>query len=226
MFTGIVTERGRVVEIVPNEAEDTATLVVEAPRSVEGLPLGGSIAVNGVCLTATSVEDGRFSAVAIGETLRLTTTGALTPGSLVNLERCVRPDGHLDGHIVQGHVDGVGTLISRSPQGRWDLLRVGMPNRLARFVALKGSIAIDGVSLTVTGVSEPSAEAAWLEVGLIPATLEETGLGSLKPGDGVNLEVDVFAKHAERLLAFVAPEAASPRPTGEESPAQTSKEQD
>ena len=210
MFTGIVTERGRVVSVVPDPLADTAAITVEAPASVEGLPLGGSVAVNGVCLTATSVEGGRFSAVAIGETLRLTTTGERQPGDLVNLERCVAPGGHLDGHVVQGHVDGVGALVSRTREGRWDLLRFSLPPRLAPFLAKKGSIAVDGVSLTVTGVSDPGEPEPWFEVGLIPATLEETGLGALEAGNAVNLEVDVLAKYAERLLAFARAGADAP----------------
>ncbi|MCB4207629.1 riboflavin synthase [Arthrobacter sp. UM1] len=210
MFTGIVTERGRVVSVVPDPLSDTAAITVEAPGSVEGLPLGGSVAVNGVCLTATSVEGGRFSAVAIGETLRLTTTGERQPGDLVNLERCVAPGGHLDGHVVQGHVDGVGALVSRTREGRWDLLRFSLPPRLAPYLATKGSIAVDGVSLTVTGVSDPGDPEPWFEVGLIPATLEETGLGALEAGNAVNLEVDVLAKYAERLLAFARAGADAP----------------
>lgn len=220
MFTGIVTERGRIVDVTPDPEQDTATITFSAPRSVEGLDLGGSIAVNGVCLTATKIEGDLISAVAIGETLRLTTTGQREPGDLVNLERCVAPGGHLDGHVVQGHVDGVGTLVSRTHEGRWDSLRFSLPERLARYVALKGSIAIDGVSLTVTGVSEAGSPEAWFEVGLIPATLEETGLGALSTGGEVNLEVDVLAKYAERLLAFAhlndTPRASSAHDTGNE----------
>ncbi len=210
MFTGIITERGRVLSVEPDEANDAATVVFEAPRLSEGLPLGGSIAVNGVCLTATQIEGARISAVVMGETLRLTTTGERQPEDLVNLERCVSPGGHLDGHVVQGHVDGVGHLVSRTHEGAWDSLRFSLPAPLARYVALKGSIAIDGVSLTVTAVSEPGEESPWFEVGLIPATLEETGLGTLTEGGRVNLEVDVLSKYAERLLAFAQRDSSAP----------------
>jgi riboflavin synthase len=202
MFTGIITERGRVLDVVPDTANDATTLIFEAPRLSEGLDLGGSIAVNGVCLTATEIEGPRISAVVMGETLRLTTTGERKADDLVNLERCVTPGSHLDGHVVQGHVDGVGHLLSRTHEGAWDSLRFALPTSLARYVALKGAIAIDGVSLTVTGVSDPSEGVQWFEVGLIPATLEETGLGKLVEGGRVNLEVDVMAKYAERLMAF------------------------
>jgi riboflavin synthase len=207
MFTGIIAEQGQVVS-VERDGNTSATVRLHAPTSTEGLALGGSIAVNGVCLTATAIDGQDFSVDVMGETLVRSTIGELTAGDSVNLERCVPAGGRLDGHVVQGHVDGVGVLLEREPQGNWERLRFGVPANLARYIAEKGSIAIDGVSLTVTAVS-PAAEAEpWFEVGLIPTTLAETGLGTKTTGSRVNLEVDVLAKYTERLLAFRANSAA------------------
>lgn len=205
MFTGIVAEQGSVVSLESDSSDAGKVLVIDAPRTSGELGLGGSIAVNGVCLTATAIDGNRISLDVMGETLDRTTTGSLEAGRKVNLERCVPAGGRLDGHVVQGHVDGVGTLLEREDLGSWDRLRFGVPARLARYIAEKGSIAVDGVSLTVTAVSAPRDPEPWFEVGLIPTTLAETGLGALKPGAPVNLEVDVLAKYAERLLAFAAP---------------------
>lgn len=203
MFTGIIAEQGRVLS-VERDGDASATVRLHAPGSTDGLALGGSIAVNGVCLTATAIEGRDFSVDVMGETLVRSTIGELAPGDAVNLERCVPAGGRLDGHVVQGHVDGVGTLLEREPQGNWERHRFGVPANLARYIAEKGSIAIDGVSLTVTAVSEATAEDPWFEVGLIPTTLAETGLGAKATGARVNLEVDVLAKYTERLLAFSA----------------------
>ncbi|MBP3036712.1 riboflavin synthase [Arthrobacter sp. zg-ZUI100] len=209
MFTGIVAEQGSVVSLNPKagtgKAGGSAELIISAPETGAGLELGGSIAVNGVCLTATAVDGDRIAVDVMGETLERTTTGGLRPGTRVNLERCVPAGGRLDGHVVQGHVDGVGRLLERENLGDWDRLRFAVPQRLARYVAEKGSIAVDGVSLTVTAVSDAGEGEQWFEVGLIPTTLAETGLGALAPGAPVNLEVDVLAKYAERLLAFTNP---------------------
>jgi riboflavin synthase len=202
MFTGIITEQGRVLSLTPHPETDSATLRFSAPASGADLGLGGSIAVNGVCLTATVVQDGEVSVDVMGESLRRTTTGLLEAGDPVNLERCVQAGGRLDGHVVQGHVDGVGFLVEREDLGDWERLRFSLPAGLARYVAEKGSIAVDGISLTVTAVSPAEADQQWFEVGLIPTTLKETGLGAKPLGGGVNLEVDVLAKYAERLLAF------------------------
>ena len=201
MFTGIIAERGTVAAL--QQQDGSAVLTLDVPTLAEDLGLGGSIAVNGVCLTATSREGGRIDVDVMGETLVRTTIGSLEPGDRVNLERCVPAGGRLDGHVVQGHVDGVGALLERENQGNWDRLRFSIPTPLARYVAEKGSIAIDGVSLTVTAVSPATEPEQWFEVGLIPITLAETGLGDKKPGEGVNLEVDVLAKYAERLLSFL-----------------------
>lgn len=201
MFTGIIAEQGRVLS-VDRDGDASATVRLHAPGSTDGLALGGSIAVNGVCLTATAIDGRDFSVDVMGETLVRSTIGELAPGDAVNLERCVPAGGRLDGHVVQGHVDGVGALLEREFQGNWERLRFGVPASLARYIAEKGSIAIDGVSLTVTAVSDAGEEEPWFEVGLIPTTLAETGLGAKATGSRVNLEVDVLAKYTERLLAF------------------------
>nr|WP_297425688.1 riboflavin synthase [uncultured Actinotalea sp.] len=206
MFTGIVEEVGEVLA-VEHTGED-ARLRLRGPVVTEGVRLGDSIAVAGVCLTVTSLggdadgagETGTFTADVMPETLRRSTLGDLVPGDRVNLERAVRADGRLDGHLVQGHVDGVGELVSRTPGPRWDDLVLRLPAPLARYVAEKGSIAVSGVSLTVTGVGADT-----FGVSLIPTTLAATTLGDLRPGDRVNLEVDVVAKYVERLLTARGP---------------------
>ncbi|MEE2522660.1 riboflavin synthase [Pseudarthrobacter sp. J75] len=207
MFTGIIAEQGEVLAVERN-GDQSAVVRLRAPGTTEGLALGGSIAVNGVCLTATEIDGKEFSVDVMGETLVRSTIGELAAGDAVNLERCVPAGGRLDGHVVQGHVDGVGHLVEREAQGNWDRLRFAVPANLARYIAEKGSIAIDGVSLTVTAVSGAAEPDPWFEVGLIPITLAETGLGRKTPGSRVNLEVDVLAKYTERLLAF-APVAGS-----------------
>ncbi|WP_454044566.1 riboflavin synthase [Cellulosimicrobium sp. Marseille-Q8652] len=198
MFTGIVEEIGRVREIAfPGGAGTDAVLTVEGPLATSDAALGDSIAVDGVCLTVSTLGgDGTFGADVMPESLRRTTLGDLGPGSRVNLERAVRADARLGGHVVQGHVDGVATLASRDPGDRWDDLVFSAPGPLLRYVAEKGSIAVSGVSLTVTHVDDTT-----FGVSLIPTTLEATVLGALAPGDRVNLEVDVLAKYVERLLA-------------------------
>jgi riboflavin synthase len=201
MFTGIIAEQGQVLSVERN-GDVSATVRLHAPGSTEGLALGGSVAVNGVCLTATAIDGKDFSVDVMGETLVRSTIGELGAGDTVNLERCVPAGGRLDGHVVQGHVDGVGELLEREALGNWDRLRFGVPQRLARYIAEKGSIAVDGVSLTVTAVSDAAETAPWFEVGLIPTTLADTGLGAKSVGSRVNLEVDVLAKYTERLLAF------------------------
>ena len=193
MFTGIIEELGAIVGLEPRG--DSAVLVVRAPTVSADAHHGASIAVNGVCLTVVGTEGERLHFDVMAETLKRSVIGVLRPAEQVNLERAVRADGRLDGHIVQGHVDGTGVLISRAPSDAWDLVRFGMPVDLARYVAEKGSIAVDGVSLTVTGVGPD-----WFEVGLIPETLRATTLGGKQPGDPVNLEVDVLAKYVARLV--------------------------
>lgn len=199
MFTGIVEEIGTVGAV--QHDGDNAVVRIEAPLVVQDAVHGASIAVNGVCLTVVEHDAAGFTADVMGETLSRSTLGELATGSRVNLERAMQAGGRLAGHIVQGHVDSVGTLIERTAHDKWDVLRFAIPAELARYVVPKGSITISGVSLTVSGVSDPGDADAWLEVSLIPTTLELTTLGSIQPQDRVNLEVDVLAKYVERALA-------------------------
>ena len=199
MFTGLVEDVGSVKSL--EKDNEGAKLQIATPLASE-IATGDSVAVNGVCLTATEIDGQEFSVDVMGETLTRSTIGELAAGDPVNLERCVPAGGRLDGHVVQGHVDGVGQLLEREALGNWDRLRFGVPAGLARYIAEKGSIAVDGVSLTVTAVSPAAEPAPWFEVGLIPTTLADTGLGAKTPGSHVNLEVDVLAKYTERLLAF------------------------
>ena len=196
MFTGIVQELGEVAAI--ERHGDAARLTIRG--STQDAGLGESIAVNGVCLTVTGILDGTFTADVMGETLGRSGLGALTPGAPVNLERPVRLADRLGGHLVQGHVDATGTILSRSPAAHWDRVRISLPASVARYVVPKGSIAVDGVSLTVSALSPPGTTGTWFEVSLIPETLKRTTLGIRQPGDTVNLEVDVIAKYVERLL--------------------------
>ena len=205
MFTGIIGALGTVESITPIEGSDAAYLTLNAGDIVADLEHGGSLAVNGVCLTAIDLDQlqpGQFRAYAMGETLRRTNLGNLNPGDTVNLERCLPAGGRLDGHVVQGHVDAVGTLASVTAHEAWSTLRFNLPTELAPLLAEKGSIAVSGVSLTVTAVSAPGETPAWFEVGLIPETLKATNLGALKVGDSVNLETDALAKYVQRLTAF------------------------
>jgi riboflavin synthase len=203
MFTGIVEERGEIVAL--DRHGGAATLTVAGPLVTADAGHGDSIAVSGVCLTVTVTEGATFTADVMAETLARTTLGALAPGSPVNLERPLSLGGRLGGHLVQGHVDAVGTIVSRSPGRNTDVVRITLPPGLARYVVAKGSIAVDGVSLTVSAVGGPdSGGPPWFEVSLIPATLALTTLGAAQPGSGVNLEVDVIGKYVERLLGGVA----------------------
>lgn len=206
MFTGIVTEQGRIIEAGKTTSDAVASLVFDAPATSIGLTPGGSIAVNGVCLSATSIEGSAITVDVMGETMSRTTIEGLEPGDAVNLERCVPAGGRLDGHVVQGHIDGVGTVSEREDLGQWHRVRIAVGSGLARYIAEKGSVAVDGVSLTVTAVSRAAEENPWFEVGLIPITLAETVLGSRLTGGDVNIEVDVLAKYTERLLAFTTTE--------------------
>jgi riboflavin synthase len=199
MFTGIVEQVGAVVSVEARGPD--ARLVLRGPVVVTGTHVGDSIAVDGVCLTVTDLVADTFAVDVMPETLRCSTLGDLAVGDPVNLERAVRADGRLDGHIVQGHVDGVGVVAERDPGPRWDDIVIGCPPGLTRYVAQKGSVAVSGVSLTVTGVGQDR-----FGVSLIPTTLVGTTLGALAPGDRVNLEVDVIAKYVERLLSARAGE--------------------
>ncbi|MGC4749447.1 riboflavin synthase [Micromonospora sp. DT201] len=194
MFTGIIEELGEIVRVTPT-AGDSALVAVRGPLVTSDARHGDSIAVNGVCLTVVEVADGIFTADVMGETLRRSALGALRPGDPVNLERAAALGSRLGGHLVQGHVDGVGELISREPAEQWETVRFRLPTALSRYVVEKGSITIDGVSLTVAEVGADE-----FAVGLIPTTLKLTTLGAKRAGDPVNLEVDVLAKYVERLL--------------------------
>ena len=194
MFTGIIEEMGEVVT-VDHDAE-SARLTVRAPGVTADAIPGASIAVNGVCLTVVDLADGIFTADVMHETLRRSSLGALSVGSPVNLERAVRASDRLGGHIVQGHVDGIGTVVDRRVGDRWEDVRISLPGELSRYVVEKGSIAIDGVSLTVSAVAD-----GWFEVSLIPTTLALTTLGRRPVGEQVNVEVDVIAKYVERLMS-------------------------
>jgi riboflavin synthase len=196
MFTGIVEELGT-VEALDQLDGDAARLRIQGPIVTKDARHGDSIAVNGCCLTVVDVENDSFTADVMRETLRRTSLGALGNGSPVNLERAVAAHARLGGHIVQGHVDGTGRIVRREPAEHWDVVTIEAPPEILRYVAAKGSIAVDGVSLTVVGVDDASST---FTVSLIPTTLELTVLGRNQAGDTVNLEVDVIAKYVERLL--------------------------
>jgi riboflavin synthase len=195
MFTGIIEELGTVQSL--DSGAGSARLTVQAARVLEGVTHGASIAVNGVCLTVVEHRPDRFTVDVMPETLSRSSLAALEPGAAVNLERAVRAGGRLDGHVVQGHVDGVGTVRAREPGPRWDVVTIELPRALARYVVEKGSIAVDGISLTVSAVDD---QVGTFSVSLIPTTLELTTLGAAAPGTPVNLEVDILAKYVERLL--------------------------
>ena len=193
MFTGIVEELGEVVAI--ERQSDAARFTIRGPLVTSDAGHGDSIAVNGVCLTVVDLVDGTFTADVMAETLDRSSLGALEPGSPVNLERPVTLSARLGGHLVQGHVDGTGTVLERIPGEHWEVVRISLPTGLARYVVEKGSITVDGVSLTVMAVG-PDA----FSVSLIPTTLALTTLGQKGPGDPVNLEVDIVAKYVEKLM--------------------------
>ena len=198
MFTGIVEELGEVVGL--ERLDGAARITVRGPLVTQDAGHGDSLSINGVCLTVTGMRDGTFTADVMLETLGRSALGDLKPGSPVNLERAMRLDGRLGGHLVQGHVDGTGAIVSRSPAEHWDVVRISLPEGLARYVVEKGSVSVDGVSLTVTATGGSATDPPWFEVSLIPETLERTTLGRKQPGDTVNLEVDVIAKYVEKLL--------------------------
>lgn len=195
MFTGIVEARGTVEAI--DSLGDAARIRVRGPVVMEGTRRGDSIAVNGVCLTVVDVLPEGFSADVMAETLKRTSLTVVEPGSEVNLERAARMDSRIGGHLVQGHVDGVGEIQSIEPSEHWTVMRISLPDGLARYVVEKGSIAVDGVSLTVVDVDD-----AGFRVSLIPTTLAETILGTRRVGDPVNIEVDAMAKYVERLIQW------------------------
>ncbi len=204
MFTGIVEELGRVVD--QQDLGDSTRMIISGPLVSSDARHGDSIAVNGVCLTVVDVlPDGRFSADVMAETLKRSSLGALGEGSAVNLERAAAVDSRLGGHIVQGHVDGTGQVLARTPSEHWEVVRISVPASLSRYIVEKGSITVDGISLTVSAIDDD-----WFEVSLIPTTRELTTLGRAPAGTTVNLEVDVIAKYVERLMsAGNGPEGAN-----------------
>jgi len=212
VFTGIIEELGEIV--ATDDLGDAARLIIRGPVVTVDARHGDSIAVNGVCLTVVDVlPEGRFSADVMAETLNRSSLAALAVGSQVNLERAAAVNSRLGGHIVQGHVDGTGAVMSRSPSEHWEVVRIALPREISRYVVEKGSITVDGISLTVSalgtdeplgrraqGTDEPLGRGEWFEVSLIPTTLALTTLGSAAVGTPVNLEVDVIAKYVERLM--------------------------
>ncbi|WP_300682484.1 riboflavin synthase [Nocardioides sp.] len=195
MFTGIVEELGTVAEIT--DQGDAIRLTIAATDVLDGVRLGDSIAVNGCCLTAAALEPtGTWTADVMAETLAKTSLAGVAPGDVVNLERAMSAGGRLGGHLVQGHIDGTGTVVRRQPSEHWELVTVEVPEGLERYIVDKGSIALDGVSLTVVSITGRE-----VTVSLIPETLARTTLGRKQPGELVNVETDIIARHVEKLLA-------------------------
>lgn len=195
VFTGIVEERGRVVDVT--RLDESSRIHIHGSRVMDGTKPGDSIAVNGVCLTVVDALSDGFTADVMAETLNRSSLSDVAAGDMVNLERAARMDSRIGGHIVLGHVDGVGQVLQTDPHDEWTVVRFALPDELARYVVEKGSIAIDGVSLTVVSVDDDS-----VTVSLIPTTLAETTMGVRKVGDRVNIEVDAMAKHIERLMQW------------------------
>jgi len=200
MFTGIIEERGVVTAIEPSG--DGTRLTVRAPLAVSDAQRGDSISVSGVCLTVTEQGPDWFTADVMKQTLDMSSLGGFSVGTEVNLERALAAHTRLGGHIVQGHVDGTGAVLEVRPGAQWRVIRVSLPADLAPLVVDKGSVSLEGVSLTVSAVSAADAPEQWFEVSLIPETLDKTTLGALVPGATVNLETDILARHVQRLLAF------------------------
>ena len=195
MFTGIIEELGRVRSV--EQRGENAYIVIDAQIVTDGTNHGESIAVNGVCLTALDIHNDSFAADVSRETLHRSTLGTLKPGTPVNLERSVTPATRLGGHIVQGHVDARGQFVSVEDHGESWTVRISFPPEIARYLVFKGSVAVEGISLTIANLADD-----YFEVAIIPKTWEVTNFSHLKPGDNVNLEVDVIGKYVERLLAF------------------------
>ena len=211
MFTGIIEELGSVAAV--EDQGDAIRLTITADTVLSGTGLGDSISVNGCCLTVAELGDATWTADLMQETLDKTSLAGVVPGDRVNLERAVTVDKRLGGHIVQGHVDGVGEVISRSPSEHWDVVEISLPAHLARYLVDKGSITVDGVSLTVVEARDTS-----FTVSLIPETLARTTLGARRVGDRVNLEADVIAKHVEKLLVSGLVDRFTPASTSQENP--------
>ena len=196
MFTGLIAELGSITAI--KKSETSAIFTINAPRLISEISLGDSVAVNGVCLTATSTEGTAFTADVMVQTLSLTSLSQIFVGSPVNLELAAQLNTRMGGHMVQGHIDGVGTVVSLTPGDKWAQFDIKVPVELSKYIVNQGSICLDGISLTVGEIND---ETNVLTVWLIPETLERTNLSTLLPGDLINIEVDVFAKYVERLLA-------------------------
>jgi riboflavin synthase len=196
MFTGLVTELGKVVDIA--RGESSAVFTITAPASTAELSVGDSIAVNGVCLTATSITDGAFTADVMVQTLNLTSLAQVEVGTPVNLELAAQMDMRMGGHIVQGHVDGVATVLQSAPGDKWVQFDIAVPEPLMKYVVAQGSITVDGVSLTVGALDDAKS---LVTLWLIPETLAKTNLSTKKSGDLVNIEVDILAKYVERLIS-------------------------
>jgi riboflavin synthase len=202
MFTGLVEEKGSITAV--EDLGDSVRLMIRGPVVTSDAGHGDSISVNGCCLTVMTQDGDTFGADVMKESLDKTSLGDLVVGDEVNLERATQAGARLGGHIVQGHVDGTGRILDRTPSENWEVVRVALPSELARYLVDKGSVTVDGTSLTVVQVVDASpttGEDAWFSVSLIPTTLADTTLGTKAPGDRVNLEVDILAKYVERLLA-------------------------
>ncbi len=199
MFTGIVEEQGSILDV--RHAADSATLRVRGPLVTEDVSIGDSVSVNGVCLTLTAITGDSFEVDVMAETLRRSSLADVSAGTVVNLERAMPATGRFGGHVVQGHVDATGTILRRDPGDAWEVVTVSLPRELRRYVVEKGSITVDGVSLTVSAISPIGADEPWFQVSLIPTTLRDTTLGRRAVAEVVNLEVDVLAKYVEAQLA-------------------------
>ena len=200
MFTGLVEEKGTVTAV--EQLGDSVRLTIRGPVVTSDAGHGDSISVNGCCLTVMTQDGDTFGADVMQESLDKTSLGDLAVGSEVNLERATQAGARLGGHIVQGHVDGTGRILDRTPSEHWEVVRVSVPSDLARYLVDKGSVTVDGTSLTVVQVVDDGPDGAWFSVSLIPTTLADTTLGTKGPGDRVNLEVDIIAKYVERLLPY------------------------
>jgi riboflavin synthase len=196
MFTGLIAELGKVVEI--ERGNESAVFTIQAPLLISQIKVGDSISVNGVCLTATSVTESSFCADVMIQTLKITSLAKIEIGSLVNLELAAAIDARMGGHIVQGHVDGVATVVGLAPGEKWARFDIAIPQELGKYIVNQGSIALDGISLTVGEIDDTNNQ---VTVWLIPETLERTNLSTKKDGDLVNVEVDVLAKYVERLIS-------------------------
>ena len=196
MFTGLIAELGRITAV--EKGESSAVFTIAAPQLISQIALGDSVAVNGVCLTATSITETSFTTDVMVQTLAVTSLSQLTVGSPVNLELAAMLNTRMGGHMVQGHVDGVGTVVGLTPGDKWAQFDIKVPVELSKYIVNQGSICLDGISLTVGQIND---ENNVVTVWLIPETLERTNLSTLLPGDLINVEVDVLAKYVERLLA-------------------------